>query len=84
VEIARILAKFKESCSELRALTDVSSEGVNVMSPQSDPNPNCDPLWANPLAMPMMAFCVAVAICLDVADALAWRDALSAFPVKKV
>lgn len=54
------------------------------MSPEPNANLYLDFLKVNPMLMSMMACAVAVAMCLDFADALAWRDTLDAFPVKKV
>lgn len=53
------------------------------MSPQCNASLPLELLKANPILLSMMASSIAIAFFLDFADAMTWRDALHAFPVKK-
>jgi len=53
------------------------------MSSLTNASMSADHLRANPFFLSMMAFSIAIALCLDVADAFTARDALHAFPVQR-
>jgi hypothetical protein len=53
------------------------------MSFQSNPIASLDLLGANPLFFSFLAYSAMMAFCLDFTDAVAARDALDLFPVRK-